>query len=132
MAAGGERGPGTPYPRQAGAGNPPARQGAGLRQPLTGADPPLHAASRDPGRRASQLYPGRRSRRFAPAPGPQLFASGARPATGASGCGDERELDDGRYLRPPVGPEGRRTRDDPDVLNATAAGIKSWLLADSY
>ena len=75
----------------------------------------------DPRRDAPELPAGRRPRRQPPAPGPQLPDGRARQAAGVPGRADERELDDGRHLRPRVGDEGRRPRGDSDVLRKSVS-----------
>jgi predicted dehydrogenase len=85
------------------------------------ADPAVHDQGRLRLRRgaAPLVHPGRRPRRLAPAPGPRLAQRHPRRAPGAARRRDLGQLDDGRPLRPPVGPEQWREGDDPAVLKVS-------------
>ena len=85
------------------AGDPEARQGARLRAPAAGADPPVHAAGRDPGRRPPVVPAGRRPRRLASAPRAQLPDGLPRRAAG----------DAGRRRRPSTGRWSASARTSP-------------------
>ena len=104
--------------------DPRARQSPRLRAPVAGSDPEIHAAGGDPGRRASVVPAGRRPRRIASAPRPQ-FPDGLRRREGRDARRrDLGELDDGRYLRAPVGAQKRREDGNSCVLTVQGSRFR--------
>src|SRR6266851_9264666 len=129
MAAGGRGGADSASRREAGAG-----QGSRFRALIARADPALHYQGRlqPGGRKTSVVHPRRRTRRLASAPGPRLAERDPGRPPCPAGCSNFGKLDDGRHLRPSIGHERRRTRDDSEVLSVSQriiglhATIPSW------